>query len=137
MTTTDYIPLASVAIQFLIFLALIVLICALGNLKGPKGDPGQSVKGDTGEKPIKGVDYFTHEEIEQFKRDVTPIKGVHYFDGKDSRDIVTHGSNHHKVRIYLNGLPYHRALRGSPAHIRASRGEGGLSVAPEDRLPDV
>lgn len=51
-------------------------------LKGEKGD-----KGDT---PIKGEDYFTDADIETVKNnireDVTPKKGVHYFDGKDGKN---------------------------------------------------
>jgi microcystin-dependent protein len=38
-------------------------------------------KGDKGDKPIKGKDYFTTVEVAQFKKDVTPIKGKDYFDG--------------------------------------------------------
>ncbi len=66
-------------------------------LKGDKGDKGdagdpfllqpgqvltfQGIKGDT---PQKGKDYFTAEEIVQFKKEVTPEKGKDYTDGKDS-----------------------------------------------------
>lgn len=39
------------------------------------------VKGDKGDTPIKGIDYFTQEEIDLFKSDITPIKGVDYNDG--------------------------------------------------------
>jgi len=45
-------------------------------------------KGDKGDTPIKGVDYFTPEDIEiikdGIKEEVTPIKGVDYFDGVDA-----------------------------------------------------
>lgn len=49
----------------------------------------QTVKGDAGRTPIKGLDYFTAEEINAIieylravlKNDYTPKKGVHYFDG--------------------------------------------------------
>lgn len=41
-----------------------------------------------GDKPEKGVDYFTEEEIEEIKEiiaeEATPVKGVHYFDGEDA-----------------------------------------------------
>lgn len=44
----------------------------------------EEIKGD---KPEKGVDYFTEEEIEEIKdiiaEEATPVKGVHYFDGED------------------------------------------------------
>lgn len=40
----------------------------LGNIKGPKGDPGPAgpagPQGEPGYTPVKGVDYFTPEEIE-------------------------------------------------------------------------
>ena len=46
-------------------------------IKGEKGD-----KGDT---PVKGVDYFTPSEIQEIiqhvLRQATPVKGKHYFDG--------------------------------------------------------
>lgn len=45
-----------------------------------KGD-----KGDIGPKPIKGKDYLTDEDMENIKKELTPQKGVHYFDGKDGR----------------------------------------------------
>ncbi len=47
----------------------------LESIKGDKGDPGYN--------PVKGKDYFTLEEISQFKKEITPIKGKDYFDGKD------------------------------------------------------
>lgn len=33
----------------------------LGNIKGPKGDPGPA--GPKGDTPVKGVDYFTEEDL--------------------------------------------------------------------------
>lgn len=51
-----------------------------------------TIKGD---KPEKGVDYFTDEDIESLqemiKDEVTPVKGVHYFDGKspDIEEIIS------------------------------------------------
>jgi hypothetical protein len=45
----------------------------------------EEIKGD---KPEKGIDYFTEEEIEAIKdiiaEEVTPVKGVDYFDGEDA-----------------------------------------------------
>ena len=42
-------------------------------------------KGDKGDSPIKGIDYFTPSEIQEIiqhvLRQATPIKGKHYFDG--------------------------------------------------------
>jgi hypothetical protein len=46
------------------------------------------LKGEKGDSPVKGKDYFTDEEIKQFKKEVTPIKGKDYFDGKDGRNPI-------------------------------------------------
>lgn len=45
------------------------------------------IKGDKGDTPVKGVDYFTPTEIESVKKEVTPIKGVHYFTPDDIKGI--------------------------------------------------
>lgn len=46
----------------------------------------QSLKGDKGDTPIKGKDYFTESEINQWVsyilKESTPVKGVHYTDGE-------------------------------------------------------
>lgn len=47
-------------------------------LKGEKGIDGYT--------PQKGIDYFLDEEINDWINRVTPIKGIHYFDGKDGKD---------------------------------------------------
>lgn len=47
-------------------------------MKGDKGD-----KGEPGETPVKGRDYLTPEEVEQWTEIMTPKKGVDYIDGKD------------------------------------------------------
>lgn len=50
-----------------------------------------SIKGDS---PEKGKDYFTDDELEQIKEivraEVTPVKGVDYFDGEtpDKEEII-------------------------------------------------
>jgi len=50
-----------------------------------------SIKGDS---PEKGTDYFTDDELEQIKEivkaEVTPVKGVDYFDGEtpDKEEII-------------------------------------------------
>jgi len=62
--------------------------------KGEKGDKGND--GKDGYTPVKGKDYFTPNEVNQLAHYVkdnvvtedilkksTPIKGKHYFDGKD------------------------------------------------------
>lgn len=45
-----------------------------------------TLKGDKGDMPVKGKDYFTFDEIEQFKQEVTPVKGIDYRDGIDGKD---------------------------------------------------
>lgn len=46
------------------------------------GEEGiNTMKGDRGYTPQRGIDYFTPEELSQIKEEVTPKKGVHYFDG--------------------------------------------------------
>ena len=47
------------------------------------------LKGENGKTPIKGEDYFTEEEIESFKKEITPKKGEDYIDGKDGLDGYT------------------------------------------------
>jgi hypothetical protein len=44
-------------------------------------DGALALKGDRGFTPQKGVDYFTKEELEMLKKEITPVKGKHYFDG--------------------------------------------------------
>ena len=54
------------------------LIAKIKQIKGEKGDKGD--KGDTGR------DYRTDEGFNEMLKKVTPVKGVHYRDGKDGRD---------------------------------------------------
>ena len=61
--------------------AKIVTIKGKDGKRGPKG-----LKGDKGDTPKKGKDYFTEKEIQEFKKEVTPQKGVDYFDGEDGED---------------------------------------------------
>jgi len=44
------------------------------SLQGPKGDPGYT--------PIRGIDYFTEQDVRILLQAATPIKGTHYFDGE-------------------------------------------------------
>jgi hypothetical protein len=43
-----------------------------------KGKPGEN-----GHTPIKGKDYYTPEEIDGIKKEITPTKNKDYFDGRD------------------------------------------------------
>lgn len=51
----------------------------LGNIKGPKGDPGPAgpagPQGEPGNTPVKGVDYFTEEEIRSIKEGYVAANG--------------------------------------------------------------
>lgn len=47
------------------------------------------LKGEKGDTPVKGIDYFTKEEIDKVKSELRPIKGKDYFDGKDGKDGYT------------------------------------------------
>lgn len=51
-----------------------------------------TVKGDPGDKPIKGIDYWTPQELDQviklILKEATPKKGVDYTDGANGSDYV-------------------------------------------------
>jgi hypothetical protein len=51
------------------------------------------IKGEKGDTPIKGKDYWTNEDVDSMKMELlkiaTPIKGVHYNDGKNGRNPLT------------------------------------------------
>ena len=47
-----------------------------------KGIKVITFKGDDGKTPKKGVDYYTPNEVEQIKKEVTPKKGDDYNDGE-------------------------------------------------------
>lgn len=57
-----------------------------------------------GDKPEKGVDYLTEEELEEIRdmiaEQATPVKGVHYFDGEDA-DVESIKA---ELREYVDGL---------------------------------
>lgn len=63
----------------------------------------EEIKGD---KPEKGIDYFTEEEIEEIKEiiaeEATPVKGVHYFDGEDGESPDMEALKA-ELREYING----------------------------------
>ena len=45
-----------------------------------------TIKGDRGYTPQKGVDFFTSQEIEQIKKELRPIKGKDYNDGRPGKN---------------------------------------------------
>jgi hypothetical protein len=65
-----------------------IYVDGLEKVKGEKGDKGMT--------PIKGIDYFTSDEINHIvnyikqivKEEVKPIKGKDYFDGIDGRNGI-------------------------------------------------
>jgi len=58
--------------------------------KGEQGEPG--IKGEPGETPIAGIDFYTEEEKEKFKLElislVTPEKGLDYFTDEDIEEFI-------------------------------------------------
>ena len=69
------------------------------NLEGPKGDDGDTpVKGKdyftdkeiadflNKATPVKGKDYYTEAEVAEIRKAVTPVKGQDYRDGVDGTD---------------------------------------------------
>ena len=57
-----------------------------------------------GYTPIKGADYFTKEEQESFKNDITPKKGIDYNDGADGHSpVVTANKNDNITNILVDG----------------------------------
>lgn len=53
---------------------VLVEVASKPHIKGDKGDPGRT--------PIKGIDYYSPQELAAFLRKATPRKGVDYFDGE-------------------------------------------------------
>lgn len=47
-----------------------------------------AMRGDKGDSPVKGVDYFTEEEAKAFLEVCTPVKGLDYFTDKEVEGIV-------------------------------------------------
>ena len=50
--------------------------------------PQKGIDYEDGYTPVKGTDYFTSKEIEDFKKEVTPRKDIDYKDGIDGKDGV-------------------------------------------------
>lgn len=55
----------------------------------------KNMKGDKGDTPRKGLDYFTPEELASFNayidksiKEITPVKGIHYKDGIDGKTPI-------------------------------------------------
>jgi hypothetical protein len=67
----------------------------------------ETIKGD---KPEKGVDYFTEDEVDQIKEliaeEVTPIKGVHYFDGEKPERGMDYDTEEDKTELWKEITKY-------------------------------
>ena len=62
---------------------------AVQGLRGERGERGETVigpQGEAGKTPLAGEDYFTPNEVSEFRRAVTPQKGFDYTDGEDGKD---------------------------------------------------
>ncbi len=60
------------------------------------------MKGTAGKTPVKGIDYMTPDEIELIKKDLSPVKGRDYFDGKSiNKDEVVK----EVVPLVINSIP--------------------------------
>lgn len=53
-----------------------------------------TIKGETGYSPQRGVDFLTDEELEEIKEEIlakaTPQKGEHYFTDEELQEIINH-----------------------------------------------
>lgn len=70
------------------------------------------IKGEKGDTPVKGEDYYTEEERAELLREATPVKGVDYFDEDDVEVLVREA-----------------AIRAAPL---VERPEDGKDSKPED-----
>jgi len=105
-------PTFLITLEALTTLTLVCLVYLLmsGRLTGPKGD-----KGDRGDKGHPGD------------------------RGEDGKIVITDAPStnqkHQYAQIYRDGVPYHRALIGSPDYLEAERlsqiSESGISVRRE------
>ncbi len=90
-------------------------------IENPDGsfDGGTDLKGDPGENavtPVKGKDYFTKDEQEDFLKKATPVKGKHYRDGIDGNTPVK-GIDYfdgEDGKTPIKGVDYEDGKDGSP-----------------------
>jgi hypothetical protein len=88
----------------------------------------ESLKGDDGYTPVKGVDYFDGKDG---KDGYTPVKGKDYFDGKDGSD-GSDGSDGVSATHSWNGttLTITSASGTSSANLKGAKGDKGDSGDP-------
>lgn len=98
----------------------------------------EEMKGEPGYTPIKGKDYFTQEELNEMRRQVTPKRGRDYMTLSDIRTFVKHitpvkgkhykdgepGYTPQKGIDYFDGEPGKRGPKGDS--IKGDQGEPGI-----------
>lgn len=99
-------------------------ITELKNVKPLRIEGIAQIKGDKGVKPTKGVDYFTSEEITQFKEEVTPVKGIEYFTQEEIDNIVKESA---KIATPIKGKDY---FDGKDSIIPGPQGKEGKPGTP-------
>lgn len=105
----------------------------------------QLVKGEKGDTPVRGEDYFTEQDIQDFLDAATPVKDVHYFDGEDGKDgekpvkgkdyfTVSEIKDFLKKATPVKGVHYFTPdeVAAIKEELRGDAGEDGKSVAVED-----
>jgi hypothetical protein len=92
----------------------------------------EMIKGDKGDTPVKGVDYWTDEELSQIKDEITPVKGVHYFTPDDVEEVTNIAAD--KARP-VKGVDYRDGIDADESKI-ASR-LARLIPSKEDLLASI
>ena len=103
---------------------ILAKIKAVKGEKGDKGDPGKD-----GKDGNHGRDYRTDEGFNEMLKKVTPIKGIHYHDGKDGRNGIN-GKDGKKGERGMDGI----GIRGRDGR----DGKNGKdAIIPKDIVPNV
>jgi hypothetical protein len=107
-------------------LALAHALSRVPHLKGDKGD-----KGNEGRAPIKGVDYFTPQEIKEIVAYiisiVKPVKGIDYFTDEEIRELIA-------AATPKKGVHYDDGAKGEPG----DKGEPGTNaILDHEALADL
>ena len=88
-----------------------------------------SLTGEDGYTPVKGQDYFTDEEAQEFLNKATPVKGVHYNDGEAGKD----GKNGKDGYTPQKGIDYQDGEKGEKGEdgLKGEKGEAGKDGSPD------
>lgn len=118
----------------------------LKKLKDSKTFIEKRDKGEKGDSPVKGVDYWTETEIKELenkiKYDITPVKGQDYFTDSEIKTIIEYvlrAATPVKGRDYVDGekgergesIKGDRGERGFPGEIGKSGRDGKDAVLPD------